>query len=123
MRAIYCDSGISSSGNTGCSNLLSSVEIDGSNFFNSFSFELNLLPAEEADLPVKLQSDETIALESGIDEIALTPPVSVPFLSNPKIKKIQTSVDNLNLTATEEALLAEALRNPVHVKREDLLAI
>ena len=114
LRAIYCDSGASTGSN---SNLLSSVEIDGNNssVYNCFAFEFSLLPAEEADLSGKTeQSEDAIALESVSDDIAM-PPASTPFIANPKIKEFQTSVENLNLTAAEEALIAEALRNPIHV--------
>lgn len=119
MRAIYCDSGRLSSS----TNLLSSAEITGNNLnvFNSFSFEFSLLPAEEADLKGAgaIESDETVGLlaESGSDsDVAALPlPASTPFLANPKIKEFQTSIEDLNLTAAEEALLAEALRNPIHV--------
>lgn len=115
LRAIYCDSG--SSGGTS-SNLLSTGEIDGtgSNIFNSFAFEFSLLPAEEADFPTeKSQNEDSSVLEAINEDDALTP-ASTPFISNPKIKSFHTSIENLNLTPSEEALLAEALRNPLHVK-------
>ena len=98
LRAIYCDSVISGGSS---SNLLSTVEIDGNNLnvFNSFAFEFSLLPAEEADLPEKdaipSQCDDPNVLEYVVDDIALTP-ASTPFLSNPKVKEFQTSIDNLN---------------------------
>lgn len=118
LRAIYCDSGVSSGSNT--TNLISAMELDGdnSNLLTSFAYEFSLLPLEEANIPEKASDEPNSALlESGPEDISI-PPASTPFFSNPKIKEFNTSIENLNLTSTEEALISEALRNPIHVKKD-----
>lgn len=126
LRAIYCDST--------CSNQ-TRIEKDSENILNSFEF--NLLPPEELEGKINFEIEDN---ETEIEDLNIEIP---PFISSSTSKYIieskitntntniktktktrirrrtkgfKTSVNNLALTPSEEALISEALRNPIHVK-------
>lgn len=103
LRAIYCDSTsilVTSVGG--------SVDVNGNfssldSFLNSFEF--NLLPPEEN----YYENEEKPKFEEEGEEI-------IEVNMNPNMRKFNTSIENLGFTPSEEAFIAEAMRNPIHVK-------
>lgn len=124
LRAIYCDSS---------SNFITNeINYNSSNSnLNSFlnSFEFDLLPPDERreleeveDIMVDTEDsakDTKYTADDNNDDIQtdIQAKDSHPQFINSylKICKFNTSIKNLGLTASEEALISEAMRNPIHV--------
>ena len=132
LRAIYCDSTFSNQTRT---------EKDSENILNSFEF--NLLPPDELEgkINFEIEDDETEIEDhnleippsptskyisessiTNINTITITNTITNTNIkaktkarTRRKTKGFKTSVNNLALTASEEALISEALRNPIHV--------
>ena len=80
---------------------------------NAFDFELNLLPPDEFKdvLVVTEPEQERVILDENDGEpITLN---AITTVLNAKIKSFDTY--SSSLTPSEEALISEALRNPIHV--------
>jgi hypothetical protein len=101
LRAIYCDSSsilvTSTSGSVDVNGTFSSLD----SFLNSFEF--NLLPPEE-----NYEKEEKQKFEDEGEEI-------IEIEMSPNTRKFNTSIENLGFTPSEEALISEAMRNPIHV--------
>lgn len=117
LRAIYCDSPSKNSSKT----LLSSTSTTtatrtfaGNDQFAVNSFEIDLLPLEEEeieDIVIETQDIPVIALNEEQQEVLLR-----NFVFDAGTKTFDTSIENLGLIASEEALISEAMRNPIHVR-------
>lgn len=121
LRAIYCDSSSNSITNEINPNSNSSLDY----FLNSFEF--NLLPEtanekkkdgdedEEENLITNYYTEDLI-YDNTHDLDDTVAPQFIVINSNLKTCKFNTSIENLGLTSSEEALISEAMRNPIHVR-------
>jgi hypothetical protein len=121
LRAIYCDSSSNSVTNEINPNSNSSLDY----FLNSFEF--NLLPEtanekkkdgdedEEENLITNYYTEDLI-YDNTHDLDDTVAPQFIVINSNLKTCKFNTSIENLGLTSSEEALISEAMRNPIHVR-------
>lgn len=104
LRAIYCDS----------NSILITTEINSNSSFSSSldcflnSFEFNLLPPEESFDDLEKDNKEDINNDN--TEIII-------INSSLSTRKFNTSIEKMGLTTSEEALISEAMRNPIHVQR------
>lgn len=133
LRAIYCDS----------NSILITTEINSNSSFSgsldSFlsSFEFNLLPPEEwfDDLEEKDKDKDNKGDKDNKEDINnynnlntdnnlnnynnLNSDNSEIIAANSSLstRKFITSIEKIGLTTSEEALISEAMRNPIHVQR------
>ena len=129
LRAIYCDS----------NSILITTEINSnssiSGSLDSFlnSFEFNLLPPEERfdDLEEEkkkekekdinnLNNDNDLNNLNNLNDLNNLNNLNsgiVVINSRLSTRKFITSIEKMGLTTSEEALISEAMRNPIHVQR------
>ena len=114
LRAIYCDSSSILISNGDGSNFVENSSSES--FLNSFEF--NLLPPEELEKAEELEKTEEISVGKSKESKEFEEEdedIVVAVSANLNTKRFDTSIENLGLTQSEEALISEAMRNPIHV--------
>lgn len=114
LRAIYCDSPSSNctvlaSKTTGLSTGSDSLKVKISKDLSD-SIEIDLLPLEELDWD---ESDCFKDLNEEEQQEDLLRNFDFNFRA--RRRTFDTSISNLGLTTSDEAMISEAMRNPIHV--------
>ena len=118
LRAIYCDS----------NSILITTEINSnssiSGSLDSFlnSFEFDLLPPEERFDDLEEEEEKELDInnlnnDNDINNLNNDDSEIIVINSSLSTRKFITTIQKMGLTTSEEALISEAMRNPIHVQR------